>query len=156
MEVWVLEWSYPSDGETSITLWSNQIDAQKQALKEIVDDISGNFDMDDSDATSCADDVDDLMNRGQLGEAIKRYNDYQDNYNADYASYYFVTKKQVLSFNGEPTKATVVSTFTATSSGATCRGPCGQFNEYAMADKADGTHVCRQCSTFHHIFGTKS
>lgn len=155
MEVWVLEWSYPYDNEHNVTVWNNQVDAQKQALKEIVDVIANDFDMDDSSASACADDIDDMMNRGQLADAIRRWNDFQDDHNSDHAQYYFVSKKEVLG-EGSMSAPSGGSSFTATSSGATCRGPCGQYNEYAQADRADGTHVCRQCSTFNHIFGTKS
>lgn len=155
MEVWVLEWSYPYDNEHNVTVWNNQVDAQKQALKEIIDVIANDFDMDDPHASSCADDIDDMMNRGQLAEAIRRWNDFQDDHNSDHAQYYFVSKKEVLG-EGATTSPSGGASFIATSNGATCRGPCGQFNEYAQADRADGTHICRQCSTFQHIFGTKS
>lgn len=111
--------------------------------------------MDDPHASSCADDIDDMMNRGQLAEAIRRWNDFQDDQNSDHAQYYFVSKKSVLG-EGSVASPSGGASFIATSNGATCRGPCGQFNEYAQADRADGTHICRQCSTFQHIFGTKS
>jgi len=156
MEVWVLEWSYPYDNENNVTLWVSQDDAQRQALKEINELISNDWDLEDDSAAACADDINDMTARGQLGEALKRFNDYQDENNSDYAQYYFVTKKQVLSWSGDKSKTRTPVAYKATSSGATCRGPCGQYNEYAMADQPDGTHMCRQCSTFHHIFGTKS
>jgi hypothetical protein len=143
------------DNEHNVTVWTNQYDAQKQALKEIVDIIANDFDMDDSSASACADDIDDMMNRGQLGDAVRRWNDFQDDHNSDHAQYYFVSKKQVLGA-GSQVAPSGGSSFTTIGSGATCRGPCGQFNEYAQADRSDGTHICRQCSTFNHIFGTKS
>lgn len=152
MEVWVLEWSYPSDGENGTTIWVSQVDAQKQALKEISDMIN-DWDLEDNEAAACADDINDMTSRGQLREAIKRFNDYQDDHNPDYAQYYFVSKKEVLSFGKSPKSNGSGVAFKATSSGATCRGPCGQHNEYAYADQSDGTHVCYQCSTFQHIFG---
>lgn len=155
MEVWALEWSYPYDNENNVTLWSSQSDAQKQALKEI-NELIDDWDMDDEHAAACAEDIEDMTRRGHLGEAIKRFNDYQDEYNSDYAQYWFVSSKQILTFDdGSGTKPTPVA-FKAATSGATCRGPCGQYNEYAYADKSDGTHMCRQCSTFQHIFGVKS
>jgi hypothetical protein len=154
MEVWMLEWSYPYDNENNVTLWTNQLDAQKQAVKEI-NELINDWDLEDNDAAACADDINDMVGRGQFGEAIKRFIDYQDEHNADYAQYYFVTKKQVLG-SGSVASPSSGSSFIATTSGATCRGPCGQYNEYANADQPDGTHVCHQCSTFQHIFGTKS
>ena len=154
MEVWVLEWSYPYDNEHNVTLWTTQSEAQEQALKEIIDVIANDFDMDDVHASSCADDIDDMMRRGQRDEAIQRWNDFQMEYRDDQAQYYYVSKKEVLGAGAKASPSGGAS-FIATSNGATCRGPCGQFNEYAQADRADGTHICRQCSTFQHIFGTK-
>jgi hypothetical protein len=147
MEIWVLEWSHPNDGENNVTVWERQEDAQRQALKEIADVITNDWDMDDVYASSCADDIDDMVNRGQLGKAISRFNDYQDEHNSDYAQYWFVSKKEVLGANGKRTNEHVHS------NGATCRGPCKQHNPYANADKSDGTYVCRQCKTFSSIFG---
>lgn len=37
--------------------------------------------------------------------------------------------------------------------GATCRGPCGQYNEYAYANKKDGTFVCKSCQMMSQVFG---
>jgi hypothetical protein len=153
MDVWVLEWSYPYDGENNITLWASQVDAQKQALKEINDLISNDWDMDNEDAATCADEISSFMGQGRYGDAIKRFNDYQDEYNSDYCQYWHVRSYPVLSSDEDVTAIKPVP-YKATTSGATCRGPCGQFNEYAYADKPDGTHMCRQCSTFHSIFGT--
>lgn len=146
MEVWVLEWSCPNDGESNVSVWERQEDAQRQALKEIADVITNDWDMDDVQASSCADDIDDMTARGQLGEAIRRFNDFQDDYNSDYAQYWFVSKKEVLGAGGKGTSSH------RHSNGATCRGPCKQHNEYANPDRSDGTYVCRQCKTFGYIF----
>ena len=155
MEVWVLEWSYPYDMENNITVWSNQVDAQKQALNEINELISNDWDMDDIDASSCADDINDKIKRGQYTEALKRWNDYQDEYNSDYAQYWHVYSRELLSSDPSELPKITPTAYRATTSGATCRGPCKQYNDYAYADSPDGTYVCHQCSTFQHIFGTK-
>jgi len=153
MEIWTLEWSCPSDGETEITLWENEIDALKRGVKEVGDYIQRTFDFDNSNDESCATDVNDMIGRGQYKEAIRRFNDHQDDHNPDYAQYWFVVKKPVHGSEGIK-KQVAASTYH--SNGATCRGPCKQHNPYANADQSDGTYVCRQCSTFQHIFGTKS
>lgn len=154
MEVWVLEWSYPYDNEHNVSLWTTQSEAQEQGLKEIIDVIANDFDMDDVNAASCADDIDDMMRRGDRSGALDRWNTFQDEYRDDQAQYYYVSKKQVLGA-GAKASSNGSAAFIATSNGATCRGPCKQHNEYANADQADGTYICRQCSTFQHIFGTK-
>lgn len=158
MEVWVLEWSYPYDGETNVTIWASQVDAQKQALKEI-NELIDDWDMDDQDASSCAEDIADMTKRGHYGEALQRFHDYQDNYNSDTAQYWHVYERDVLGTDQSevPTlPPPAPAGYKAPYPGATCRGPCGNFNDYAHADRRDGTYVCRQCSTFQHIFGAKS
>lgn len=157
MEVWILEWSYHYDSENNITVWSNKRDAQKQALDEISELFSNDWDMDDENAASCAEDVEDMISRGHYDEAIRRFHDYQDDYNSDYAQYWHVYSRDILTGDSAKDIPTIPApAYKASCSGATCRGPCGNFNEYAYADRADGTYVCRQCSTFHSIFGTKS
>jgi len=152
MEVWILEWSYPYDSDNNITVWASEQEAQKQAIKEIQDLITNDWDMDDVDAAACADDIDDMVSRGHYAEAIRRFNDYQDEYNSDYAQYWFVVRKDVL--GGNTSTMTSTSRNYSSSSGATCRGPCKQHNDYANPDRSDGTYVCHQCKTFGHIFGT--
>lgn len=152
MEVWVLEWSHPYDSENNITVWANENDARRQALDEIEDLITNDWDMEDNDAAACADDISDMVARGQLAEAMRRFNDYQDEYNSDYAQYWHVYSRDLLTGDGSKSTMTTPSTYKATTHGATCRGPCKSFNDYAYADRSDGTYVCHQCKTFGHIF----
>lgn len=152
MDVWVLRWECPNDNEVNVTIWANEQAALNQALDEIEDHITNNWDMDDEDQSRYADEIGDLRKRGQLREAMLRWNDYQDNFDSDYGSWWGCRKQPVLPDDEVVTSAPTIA-FKATSSGATCRGPCGQSNSYAYADRQDGTYVCRQCSTFQHIFG---
>ena len=156
MDVWVIEWSCRDDGDSKVTVWSNEIDAQKQAVKEISGFINGSFDFDDPNDESCAEDFNDMVARKDYKGAIRRFNDHQDDHNSDYAQFWFVSKKSVLSGTGQMTNSLNTSANASSfhSNGATCRGPCKQHNPYANADKSDGTYVCRQCSTFKSIFGT--
>jgi hypothetical protein len=151
MEVWTIEWSCPSDGDGDVTIWATEEDALKAACREIGNHIQSTFDFDLVSDASCAEDFNDLVRNGQLRDAIRRYNDHQDDYNQDYANYWFVQKKPVLTGDGK-TSVSSSANLSFSSNGATCRGPCKQHNEYANADKADGTYVCRQCKTFQHIF----
>lgn len=155
MDVWVIEWSCRDDGDSKVTIWSNQIDAQKQAVKEISQFINGSFDFDDPNDESCAEDFNDMVRRKDYDAALRRFNDHQDDHNSDYAQFWFVSKKPILSGTGQTanlTGSSIQSSSHAHSNGATCRGPCKQHNEYANADKSDGTYVCRQCKTFGTIF----
>lgn len=154
MEVWVLEWSYPCDMETNVTLYASQEDAYKHACKEIHNIISSDWDMDDEHQKDAAELFDANLSSKKYELAINVWHEYQNDYNDEYAQYWTVYSRPVI---GEELIGEVVLSkpvYKATSSGATCRGPCGNYNEYAYADQSDGTHVCYQCSTFKHIFGT--
>jgi hypothetical protein len=154
MEVWVKQWDCPNDSEHNITLWFSEVDALRSTCDEIEDYITNNWDMDDEDQESYASDITGFVVRKQYRDAIERWNDYQNNYNDEYGQWWSVSRKEIL--GGDESNLAETQrpmAFKASHSGATCRGPCKQFNDYAYADQPDGTHLCRQCSTFQHIFG---
>lgn len=159
MDVWVAEWDYPYDGEHDVSVFLSEQDALEDVLNSIDDIIDNHWDpSNDPDQEQCMDEINSLRNQGKLREAMDRWNAYESNYNDDQGQFYSVTKKNVRggsSCSVLPTN-TPTPTFKTSVQGATCRGPCKTHNEYANADRADGTYVCRQCSTFQHIFGTKS
>lgn len=160
MEVWLLEWDYPYDVEHNTTVWADEQSALKQACAEIKKKIDSDWDMDDSDMEDHAQQFDGFMASGKYRDAMLVWNSYQDNFNDDEGQWYFVRELPVLGHTdidagcSPPTQRSGTVAFKATTAGATCRGPCKQWNEYAYADQPDGTHMCRQCSTFGHIFGT--
>lgn len=157
MQIWVLEWSCPSDGETNVTLWESENDAYLQAASEIEDRISSSWDMDDETQSEYAEAIKDFFSRHKYKKGVEHFHEYENNYNEDYANYWSVYDREIMKRDSMGSAPNVISTssvpYKATASGATCRGPCGQFNDYAYADRPDGTHMCRQCSTFNHIFG---
>ena len=154
MEVWIKEWNYIADGETNHTVWATELAALKSACDEIEDSITNNWDMDDETQAQYSENITQLLAQAKWREVVEAWNDYQGNFNDEYAEYWSIMRKEVLTGDDEEivTSAPVMA-FKASISGATCRGPCGQYNDYAYADKSDGTHLCRQCSTFKHIFG---
>lgn len=152
MDVWVSVWEYPNDMDHNFAVFLTEKDALEDVLSDIEDHITNNWDMDEPDQSNYADEISDLHAQGKLREAMDKWNEYQDNYNDQYAEYYSVIKKELQGGSS----ASVIPVRAATHShinGATCRGPCKQHNEYANADRSDGTYVCRQCSTFQSIFG---
>lgn len=156
MEVWVLEWSYPYDTETNVTLWSTKEEAQKKACTEIQARIDSDWDMDEETQKDYAENIDDKITRKKYAEAMSLWADYQDNYNDDHAQYWTVYSREVLTGSLPGPAPTIVAVnYKSSTPGATCRGPCKNFNDYAYADQPDGTYVCFQCNTFQHIFGTK-
>lgn len=159
MEVWVLQWDYPLDMEHNITLWVDETSALQQACTEIKQKIDGDWDMDDSDMEEAAQKFDTQLTGKNYRAAIGVWNRFQEDFKDDGGEWYSVIKYEVLGSSAiqggcRPPSSPVA--YRASSSGATCRGPCKTYNEYAYADQPDGTHMCRQCSTFQHIFGTKS
>jgi len=155
MKVWVLEWLDTDNIQTNCTIWATEQDALQQACDELIEHHVDNWDPDDPDQAVAADQIQEFIRKGQYRQAVQRFNDYQDDYNSDYAHYYYVHEKEVLSHNQNnsptlPPPAPVA--FKASSPGATCR-KCSNPNPYAYADRSDGTYCCRQCSTFSTIFG---
>jgi hypothetical protein len=159
MEVWALQWDYPCDMEHNITLWTDEMSALRQACTEIKQKIDGEWDMGEAfiekaaklfEESAVVDTIDSLRS------ALLVWNEFQNDFNDENGEWYSVTKYQVLGNSdiqgGCRPPPTV---YKATAAGATCRGPCKTYNEYAYADQPDGTHMCHQCSTFQHIFGTK-
>lgn len=153
MDVWIAQWEYPNDMDSNISVFLTEKDALEDVLSDIEDHITNNWDMDDSDQSQWADDISALHQSGKLREAMDKWNEYQANYNDEYAEYYSVIKKEVQGGSSASVIPTRVATHSHASNGATCRGPCKQHNEYANPDRADGTYLCRQCSTFQTIFG---
>jgi hypothetical protein len=157
MKVWLKEWDYAYDNEHNVSVWASELAALQSCVSEIQDSITNNWDMDDETQAQYSDEITELLLKREYRLAMEKWNDYQSNYNDEQCEYWFVSSKDILGGDDEQivTSAPAVA-YKSSIVGATCRGPCGQFNDYAYADKYDGTHLCRQCSTFQHIFGTKS
>lgn len=157
MEVWIKQREDISDLEVTVTVWASEQEALKSTSQEILKKIASEWDMDEDHMSNAAEAIDEEIAAKHYRSAMDLWNDFESNYNDDYASYFSVYKRDVLSSDASlPTTISPPAPYKATASGATCRGPCGQYNNYALADRADGTHVCYQCSTFQHIFGVKS
>jgi hypothetical protein len=154
MKVWLKEWDYAYDNEHNVSVWASELAALQSCVSEIQDSITNNWDMDDETQAQYSDEFTELLLKREYRLAMEKWNDYQSNHNDEQCEYWFVSSKDILGGDDQEivTSASAVA-FKASSSGATCRGPCGQYNDYAYADKSDGTHLCRQCSTFKHIFG---
>lgn len=156
MEVWIAQWDYAYDDEHNVTVWASEAEALKSVCDQIEDNITNNWDMDNEEQSQCADEITALQSQNKYREIIQKWNDYQSESDDDHAEYWSVSRKNVLTGDGEAVTLSPPAVYKPTTSGATCRGPCGLYNNYALADRADGTHVCYQCSTFQHIFGVKS
>jgi hypothetical protein len=159
MEVWVCEWKYPSDNECNISIFDSEQAALKQAADEIVDHIDNHWDSNDEQKQEYGDQIHIYLSQKHYKKVIRHFNDYQDNYESDYTQYWTVYSRKVKNENGDEVNPQTADcntalAFKASTPGATCRGPCKNYNEFAYADQQDGTHICFQCKTFKGIFGT--
>lgn len=155
-------------GENNATVWDSERAARQQAVSEILDDVR-DWDMDDPDIEKYAKDINDYASSGDLEGAMDAYNEYNgESYGG--GLFYSVSERVLLSLaDAAPVTPLLFddeseeeeeddedgddAPFVATTPGATCRGPCGNYNPDAYADRSDGTHLCYQCKTFSSIFG---
>jgi hypothetical protein len=147
MEIWVLEYNYFSDYTTTVKLFATEKDALAQALKEAKRHISNEWDLNDEDISAEFDKIAEFENNGMLRQALETFNDFEGD--QDDSKVWLVYSKTVSGVEDSTPKLA----YKATTSGATCRGQCKNYNEYAYADRPDGTYVCHQCSTFCRILG---
>src|SRR5271163_2336577 len=97
MEIWVLHWSYPYDNETNISLWDTHENALKFACQEIQDVIANEWDMSDETQKDFAQQFESNFSSQKWTDAIGVWEDYQDNHNSEYAQYWKVYSRPVLS-----------------------------------------------------------
>lgn len=165
--VWIVDYEDINTATYTTTVWDDKVGAYKDACACIVDDINNDWDFSDSDSFAAAKDIEKHISNQEYVEAVTRWNDWASLFDA--GIYWNIHFEDVLDITDAgtpgtiawPQAATVVpdppetlpTGFVATTTGATCRGQCNQWNEYANADKADGTYLCTQCKTFQTIFG---
>ncbi len=147
MEVYVLEYNYFSDYTTTVSVYATEKDALTQALKEAKRHIKSHWDLDDEDTSTEFDKIEEFESNGQLRQALDAFDDFEGE--DDEPKVWMVYPKTVIGTESTTPKVA----YKATTSGATCRGQCKNYNEYAYADQPDGTYVCHQCSTFYRILG---
>lgn len=183
MEVWTVEWSYPSENDSNISVWDSEDKARKQACSEIIDDVQ-NWDFSDPDMRACAKRINDCIIAGDYKSALLEYNDWQCNSDYESQQFFSVTSRAVQSNSSNPSPIIFSDddddddccscdccgdddcggcededdsdddeNYQASSPGAICRGPCGNRSDYAYADRRDGTHVCYQCKMMSQVFG---
>lgn len=177
MRVWLLEWSDKYNAGTNITVFESVDAANKQACFEIQEHITSSWNF-----PNCSDEqkfitkiINDFIKNGDYKHARQAWNDCLYNQNDIKAQFWFITYENVCEFSScdEPlirpssdfdppattdtesavNKTVASASYQATDPGATCR-TCHVPNEYAYADKPDGTFLCRSCSIFHNIFSS--
>lgn len=157
MLAWVVQWEYPYDRETNITLWASERLALENAASEIENKIKDRAPA-DQDAIDDLEKIVDTLQARQWRQAIDLWNDWENNFNEDYQEYYSVFSLDIHDPNNELSSSTPTiqgnTSYKATTPGAVCRGQCKCYSPDAYADRPDGTYVCRQCKIFQGIFGS--
>lgn len=162
--VWIVEWTQPGQHASNVTLWPSEQEALASACSDIMADIKENWDLGDGETNDMAVRISDECAAMNFREAISLYNDWEsEGYNFEWMQQYSVYEReihttvppiQLLKPLGTTTIPAPPSSppFVPTSEGATCRGPCKSYNEYASADSPDGTYCCYQCKMMGQVF----
>ncbi len=83
MDVYVVEWTYPHDGDVSISVWGNEREAYLQACKNIRSYIDLSWDLDEEKDSEASEEFENFRVSGLYKQAIKAYNLYEDDRTAD-------------------------------------------------------------------------
>jgi hypothetical protein len=168
---WVIEFSYPYEGENNVTAWDSEASALQQACAEVMTHIEDYWDMSETDYATAAKTINDLVKAGHFSKAVDFWNNCHLNCDAQCATFWYVRHLPQNNYpyilptwddsfftallpQDEAVCADHDGEYQATSDGATCR-TCHQHNEYARADQRDGTYVCRGCKMMSQVFGAE-
>lgn len=169
--VWILEWSYPYDSDSYIDIFDSEENALKQACADIVDHINETLDViGDQEHNLLATDIQTYLDNNEYAKAVRYWNSSEVNCDNDHSQYWNVYEREVktisdlvtigsihlpdqdIDYEDEDSKTTAKENiFIATECGAKCRC-CINYNEYAYADKSDGTYECYSCRSMRNIF----
>lgn len=169
--VWVVEWQQPEYGY-KVTVFATEADATSSACYDMMEEVR-DWDLSDSDLEEVAKRINDYVLVGDYKQALREFNNNQGNSGSENAMYFFVYERQPIVGGKNPRTIIFQDTeedegedeeedeeedapetpYTASIPGATCRGPCGHFSEYAYADRRDGTYCCYSCKMMSQVFG---
>jgi hypothetical protein len=179
MSVWVLTYEYVDDGSHTVTVFSTETDAFAQAASEIQDVIADSWNMNDLDQADAAKTINGFIAANNYKKAVRYWNDCSENVDSNYPQYWTVSEQDpartpslptifdasyftaLLDDEEEEDASTQTPSdgledgdgFVTSTPGATCRGTHAEWNEYATADRRDGTYLCQQCRMFRQVFG---
>jgi len=171
--VWIVELDRPGQCEVDIFVWDTERNALYAAAADILDCVR-DWDLSDYDAHERATDINNAVACGDYRNAIQLYNDWESEQNQEYSQYFSVYERDIQTSRITPTLMLIPDLdseeeedeedddceeenepFEAAHPGATCRGPCNNYNPDAYADKYDGTYCCYQCRMLSQVFGGK-
>lgn len=173
MDIITLNTTY-DDNSSNTTLFDDEVAAYKEACFKIQDSIRRNWNMKDKECASKAYQINLLVKAKNYSDAVRLWNNADENgqYN-DHIDYCVIPKQTysesdindpmifndshfvALGLNSGANSATSISytnpvkePYKATVAGAKCRGDHGEYNPHAYADKSDGTYMSYQCKMF--------
>jgi hypothetical protein len=168
---YIVECSCPDEYEYTVTLFVSEKDALSQACFDMMNVLTDHLNLSEEQDYEAAEEINGLIDSGDYRGALRVWNDAQT------TIYWHVYEKPCIIGAQKPNSIllgpfqsdedeedekeveavppTSPSAFMATTPGATCRGPCGNHNPDAYADRSDGTHVCYQCKYMSQVFGSK-
>jgi len=175
--VWIVEWQQPEVSDFKVTVFARESDAFMQVAHDIMEQVM-DWDLSDSDIEAIARSINDYVSVGDYKNALSKFNDDQATLDTDQEQFFFVYERKenigaqapnLIIFSDvdedeedeeEDEDETIPPTarsgdFKTSVPGATCRGPCGNYNPDAYADMSDGTYCCYQCKLMSQVFGGK-
>ncbi len=166
--MWIIVHEDLDNAVNTLTVWDDMDAALMDTCASIVHEVQTRFDMTDPLMQSDATIINDYIRLQNYKDAIDHWNDCSNTYGIDVywtVEHHYVNQAQSGRIPGlinltppppPPPTLPVVSAnlqtctapaLPASSNGATCRG-CQTHNEFAQADKPDGTYACYSCRTF--------
>ena len=160
--LYLLKFEDMEQGETYTSIWDSPEYAHQQAVSEILDDIRDGWDLDDPEVAALAKDISDHAMNCNFPKVLDLWNDEQHS-QCGPGRFWSVEEREVcLPGDAAPISPILFADedneeekqaeeeddstpYLATTQGATCRGPCGNYSPDAYANKRDGTYCCWQC-----------
>lgn len=98
--IWLLEWSYPYNGDVAVSVFESEQDALKQACSEIVCHINNNLNLESCEEhISVSKEIQDLINKCDYLNAVKCWNFCDVNCDSDHSEYWSVFSRNIINSN---------------------------------------------------------
>jgi hypothetical protein len=97
----IVEWSWPSEGESESTTWANMEEALKAACNDMVRAIRDTWDMTDAQARADGREINNLVLASDYADALSTFNKSDSNVDTD-PQYWHVYETSERTFPGDP------------------------------------------------------
>jgi hypothetical protein len=141
--------------EVNITIYNSKEEALQSACADMVDVINNHFDFQIAKELQVAEEINELLDNKQYQSALTKFNHYvKYHWMINHHRSFHVYEKDIhKAFRIKKIRFPyTVDTSYELEEGATCRGPCGQYYEYAHPDQSNKTFVCQSCKLMSAFF----